>query len=170
MNVSLIAALTTDGFIGRSDDDRSFDWTSEADKRFYVSKIKEADVIVMGMKSFKTFKKHPRGSRWELYTRSPQKFVNQKPDIIQATATDESPVELIARLEKEGLKNVVIAGGASIYTMFMQARLVNKLYLTVEPVLFGSGVRLFSNTLESKMKLEEVKKLSDETVLLEYSL
>ena len=168
MNCFLIVALTADGFIGRKSDDRSFNWTSKEDKVFYVDLIKSADVIVMGSKTFQTFKKHPKGSRWEVYTRSPQKFVNEKPKIIQASGTNEKPKELINRLEKEGVNNVVIAGGSSIYTMFMQAGVVDKLYLTVEPVLFGDGVKLFNESLDINLKLESVKQLSSQTLLLEY--
>ena len=168
MNCFLIAALTADGFIGRNTDDRSFNWTSEEDKSFYVDLIKSADVIVMGSKTFQTFRKHPKGSRWEVYTRSPQKFVNKKPDIIQASGTNEKPKELIDRLEKEGVNTVVIAGGSSIYTMFMRAGVVDKLYLTVEPILFGDGVKLFNESLDINLKLESVKQLSSQTLLLEY--
>ena len=170
MHCFLIAAFTADGFIARDIDDRSFDWTSEEDKKFYVEKIKSADVIVMGSKTFQTFRKHPRDSRWEIYTRSPQEFVNHKPDIIRASGTDENPQELLDRLEKEGARNVVIAGGSSIYTMFMQAGVVDKLYLTVEPILFGDGVRLVNQDLDVKLKLESTKQLSKQTILLEYSV
>ncbi len=122
----------------------------------------------MGSKTFQTFRKHPKGSRWEVYTRSPQKFVNKKPDIIQASGTNEKPKELIDRLEKEGVNTVVIAGGSSIYTMFMRAGVVDKLYLTVEPVLFGDGVKLFNESLDINLKLKSVKQLSSQTLLLEY--
>ena len=170
MNCFLIAALTADGFIGRNTGDRSFNWTSEEDKASYVDLIKSADVIVMGSKTFQTFRKHPKGSRWEVYTRSPQKFVNEKPEIIQASGTNEKPKELIDRLEKEGVNTVVIAGGSSIYTMFMRAGVVDKLYLTVEPVLFGDGVKLFNESLDINLKLKSVKQLSSQTLLLEYQV
>ena len=50
----------------------------------------------------------------------------------------------------------------------MQAGVVDKLYLTVEPVLFGEGIKLFNQSLDIKLKLESVKKLSPQTLLLEY--
>ncbi len=170
MNCFIIAALTADGFIGRTIDDRSFDWTSKEDKQFYIDKIKGADAIIMGSKTFDTFKLHPRGSRWEIYTRSPQEFINHKPDIIQASGTDEKPQELIKRLEKEGVESIAIAGGASIYTMFMKAGVVDRLYLTVESVLFGDGVKLFNQSFEKKLNLVKTQNLSPKTLLLEYSV
>jgi dihydrofolate reductase len=170
MHVFLIAAVTVDGHIGRSADDRSFDWTSPEDKQFYVEKIKQADVIVMGMRSFETFTRYPKNSRWMLYSREPNTFANPKPETIRAEATDEDPTELLKRLESEGVKTVAICGGASIYTLFMQAGLVNTLYLTVEPVIFGQGVKLFSGNVQAQLQLREIKKLSEETIVLDYQV
>jgi len=124
----------------------------------------------MGSKTFETFRKHPRDSRWEIYTRSPQEFVNHKPDIIQACGTDEKPKELIERLEKEGVQSIAVCGGASIYTMFMKAGVVDRLYLTVESVLFGDGVKLFNQSFDKKLSLVKTQNLSPQTLLLEYSV
>lgn len=168
MNCFLIAAMTADGFIGRQKDDNSFTWTSAVDKKFYVEKIKTADAIVMGSRTFDSFDKYPPSSRWIIYTNQPAKFTNPKPELIEAEATDESPKELLARLEKEGLKNIAICGGSSIYTLFMEAEVVQTLYLTVEPVLFGQGVRLFKNKIEQKLELVKSKALSAQTLLLTY--
>lgn len=168
MNCFLIAAMTADGFIGRQKDDRSFTWTSAADKKFYIEKIKTAGAIVMGSRTFNNFDKYPPDSRWIIYTHQPEEFINPKPEVIEAEATNEPPKKLLARLEKEGLKNIAICGGSSIYTLFMQAGVVHTLYLTMEPVLFGQGVRLFKNKIEQDLTLVESKPLSVQTLLLTY--
>lgn len=170
MNCFLLAAVTADGFIGRHADDRSFDWTSAADKQFYVSQIKTADAIVMGRRSFETFTRYPKDSRWILYTRQTEEFVNPKPDVIMAETTQESPAELLQRLEQEGVESVAICGGASIYTMFIKAKVVNKVFLTVEPIFFGQGIKLFSQEAETNLTLLNTKQLSEQTILLEYQV
>lgn len=171
MEVFLIAAQTIDGFIARHANDRSFDWTSPEDKQFYVSKIKEADAIVIGRTSFATFSRYPKNSRWIVYTSRPEEFVNPKPEVIKAEGTNEDPVALIERLKHEGCQKVAITGGASIYSMFMKAGLITKLYITVEPVLFGEGVKLLSEpiaTATDQLELQACHRLSDHTVVLEY--
>ena len=52
MEVFIIAAITADGFIARSENDRSFDWTSPEDKQFYLRQIKRADAIIMGSPTY----------------------------------------------------------------------------------------------------------------------
>jgi len=171
MQVFLIAAQTIDGFIGRAKNDRSFDWTSPEDKQFYVSKIKEADVIVMGRRTFESVQKFPRDSRWLIYTSNPSEFKNPKPEVIKAEGTNEDPNKLIDRLKKEGCQKIAICGGSSIYTIFIKAGLIDRLYLTIEPVVFGQGVSLFNDQLaDNKLKLVEVERLSDQTVMMEYEL
>lgn len=170
MQTTLIAAITADGFIGQTKTSSSFDWTSAEDKQLYVSQLKAADAIVMGRTTFNTFSRHPKNSSWYIYTSKPAEFVNLKPEVIHAEGTNESPVDLINRLRQAGKQNVLIAGGSSIYQQFMAAGVVTRVLLTIEPVLFGSGVRLFDQAFESmkKMKLQKVEKLSEETILLEY--
>ena len=84
--------------------------------------------------------------------------------------TQENPKDLLARLEQKGYKQAAICGGATIYTMFMEAGVVNKLYLTVEPMLFGKGIKLFDKAAERRLELVQVKNLNRYTLLLEYNL
>ena len=62
----------------------------------------------------------------------------------------------------------MLGGGASVYTQFMQAGLVDELFLTVEPIVFGSGIKLFSETVLAKMQLLEVFDLSAQTKVFHY--
>jgi dihydrofolate reductase len=170
MHVFILAAMTVDGFIGRNASDRSFDWTSEEDKRFYVDSIKRAKAVVMGLRTFRTFTRHPRGMKYVLYSTTPEEFTNPKPDVIQAVATKEAPEKVITDLAQEGYSEVAICGGAAIYSMFLKAGLVDTLYLTVEPVVFGSGVKLFSDDVVAKLDLQKTTHLNDQTLLLEYKV
>jgi dihydrofolate reductase len=163
MNVFIIAAISADGLIAKDSDEKSTAWTSKADKKFFSERTKKAGVVVMGRKTFDTIGK-PLSERLNIvYSRQP----SQPSQSLRFT--NKSPVGLIKELEKEGYEEVAICGGASIYTMFMKAGIVNKIYLTVESVMFGMGVRLFNQEIKAKLKLERVKKLSTKTVLLEYS-
>lgn len=170
MKIILLAAMTVDGYIAKHIEHRSFDWTSIEDKQFYVSKIKESKAVVMGSNSFKTFTKYPKGLHFVVYTSKPEALQNPKPEVITFEATKEDPRALVARLEAQGFTQLAVTGGASIYTMFMEAGLIDTLFLTVEPVLFGEGVKLFSKTIETKLKLEEIHHLTDQTKVLEYTV
>ena len=164
MKVSLIAALTADGLIGRTADHLA-DWTGPEDKKLFVRVTKEAGAMVFGSKTFATFGRALPGRRNIVLTSKPK----------QITATDvettaETPQALVQRLAKEGVNGLAVCGGASIYTQFMQARVVDEIYLTISPVLFGTGVPLFTADLDVRLSLLEAKNLNAHTILLHYAV
>lgn len=173
MEVFLIAAATLDGYIGREANDRSFDWTSPEDKQVYIQKTKSAMHLVMGSTTLQSVRRFPPGTQCYVYTRSPESFaVASKPVGATYHPTAESPQELVARLAKQGVEQLAICGGASIYHQFMAAGVVTKIYLTIEPILFGTGIKLFGDIpRECKLQLEKSTVLNQQgTVLLEYTV
>jgi dihydrofolate reductase len=89
------------------------------------------------------------------------------PDI---ETTQEAPSRLLKRLEQEGATAVAICGGASVYDQFLRAGVVDELYLTYVPQLFGSGLSLCVEPLDSKLQLLDTTPLSDGSVLCHYQV
>jgi len=175
MEVTLIAAQTIDGYIARTELDRSFDWTSPEDKAFYISKLKESDAVIMGSKTFGTFTRYPKGKHFVILTRKPAEFVNPSPEVITVDATDAKPQQVLAQLQNEGYQHVLVAGGSSVYRQYLAAGVVDRLFLTVEPVIFGAGVKLCDEALNAggadgmvHLDLQKVHQLSSQTIVLEY--
>lgn len=166
MNCFLIAALTIDGFIARHPGHISTSWTSADDKKWFGQRTKQAGVVIMGAKTFATIGRALPGRLTVVYTRQAQ--TSSDPNV---RFTNLSPAELLQQLEDENYSEVAICGGSSIYSMFMKLGLITKLYLTIEPVVFGAGVHLFSQDLEKvKLQLVQSSQLSDQTLLLEYDV
>lgn len=165
MHVFLIAALTADGYIARDASQISTKWTSKADAQFFTERTKQARVCVMGSTTFDTINRPLPGRTTIVMTRNAAKY-QQWGD--QVRPFNLTPQQLLQQLEADGYSEVAICGGTSVYTQFMQAGLVKRLYLTVEPVVFGTGLRLFNDTLNAELKLEKTHQLSDQTIVQEY--
>lgn len=165
MKIFLIAALTADGLIAKHASHPA-NWTSKEDKAFFRKKSKKGGVVVMGSRTYKTIGRPLPGRLNIIYTKSPK----AKTDKNLLRFTKLPPKTLIKNLKKQGYKNIAICGGTSIYTMFLKSGLVNKLYLTIEPILFGKGVTLFNQSVEKKLKLVKIHKLSKQSVVLEYDI
>lgn len=167
MKVFIIAAQSADGFIGLDTNHRSLDWRSKADAKFFIERTKEAGVIVMGSATYNTFKirRNPPGRRLIVMSSHPESIEGEGVEV-----TSESPVELLERLEREGAHEVAISGGATIYKLFLDNNLVDELYLTIEPVLFGTGIPLFKGEVRARLSLIENRNLSEDTILLHYKL
>lgn len=160
MKVFLIAAVTADGFIARNSG-HATNWTSKEDKQFFIEKTREAGVVVLGLNTYKTIGR-PLPDRLNIVYSKTEK------DLPGVEITEDEPIKLIQNLAKRGYKQVAITGGAQIYTMFMEANLVDTVYLTVEPILFGLGMGLFTKKLDRKLQLKSTKMLNEHTILSEY--
>lgn len=162
MKVYIIAAISTDGFIAKSKD-QVINWTSKEDKKFFKDMTMKSGVVIFGGNTFRTFKSTLPGRRHIIYT----KGNIENPEV---ETTGENPEKLIERLRNEGYKEVAVCGGSSIYSMFLRAGVITDIYLTIEPLIFGEGVKLFDSKSEGRLKLNSVKKLNDNTVLMHYKV
>lgn len=176
MQVFLIAAMTADGFIAKDTEEASTKWTSKEDAVWFNKCTKAAGVVVLGRKTYETIpeKFRPLPERINLVLSSKGKSSLQKNDLQtnKAVELNMSPKELVATLKSFDVDELAVCGGSSIYTQFLASGLVDRLFLTVEPILFGEGITLFSESFGQgkKLELQEVHKLSQKTVVLEYEL
>lgn len=167
MHCFIIAALSIDGFLAENDTQTSTVWTSKEDNQFFRQRTKDAGAIVMGRKTYDTIGR-PLPNRLNIVYSS-QTPTGQLPENLRYT--QQSPRELLAQLEQEGVPELAVCGGSSIYTQFLKAGVVETLYLTIEPILFGQGVKLFNESLGGmRVGLKKVEHLSEQTLLLEYSV
>ena len=164
MNVFIIAALSADGFIARNTTELA-DWTSNEDKKLFVRLTKAAGIMIMGATTFHTIGRALPDRHTIVYTKHPESIT-----ISEVETTSEDPRILIERLAAQGAKAVAICGGSSIYSLFMESGLVDELYLTIEPTLFGSGIPLFTSPLTSNLRLLSSENLSENVLLLHYAV
>lgn len=167
MKVVLAVALSADGYVSPSSDIRSYEWTSKEDRRHFVQLSKQMQVIIMGAKTFQTFKikRAPPGRRLIVYTHDPGTIAGEN---IQTTAMP--PQDLVQQLAAEGIETVILYGGMTIYSMFLAAGVVDEVYLTIEPILFGAGVPFLQTPLGIRMQLLEQSNLNANTILLHYAI
>lgn len=164
MKTFIVAAVTADGFIGKTAGHLA-DWTSPEDKRLFVRLTKRAGVMVMGARTFATIGRALPGRRTIVYTHHPERITAEG---VETTA--EPPAELVKRLKAEGAQGLAICGGAGIYTQFLQAEAVDELHLTIEPILFGEGIKLIDEPAQTTMSLIHFEPLNQHTIYLHYVL
>lgn len=162
IKVFLIAAQTADGFIAKDNHHSPFLWTSKEDKVHFVEQTRRAGVVVMGSTTFKTL---PRPMKERLNI-----VYSRKENFEGAETTQDEPVDLVQKLEDRGFTEVAICGGSAIYTMFLKAGIVDTIYLTIEPVIFGSGMNLLTEDLNVQLSLVKSHTTESGTVFLEYKV
>lgn len=167
VKVLIIAAVSADGLMGAHDGQSSMDWRSPEDGKSFGLLTREAGVMVMGSATYKTFrvKRAPPGRRLIVYTHDPASITGENVE-----TTSEDPKTLVTRLAAEGYSALAVCGGAAIHSLFFDAGLVDELYLTVEPVIFGQGIPFARQPSNVRLRLLDATSLNTNTLLLHYAV
>jgi dihydrofolate reductase len=103
-------------------------------------------------------------------TRTPSKY---KKDFIDGSLefSSETPTNLAARLSKK-YKRMLLVGGATTSARFLKEELIDEIYLTIEPKVFGTGIPLFAEgSFEADFRLLSIERLNKKgTILLKYKV
>ncbi len=166
IKVTAIAAISLDGKIAL-DANHPSDWTSKEDKQFLRSKLAEQSLIVIGNNTYKASQGPLSSRNCLVFSRSVEG--TKKVSDLLTYCNPQSPDELKTLLEKYA--QVFVLGGAQVYSYFLDHGLLTDLYLTVEPIVFGTGLSLFGDekNLNAKLSLESSHELNKQgTLLLHY--
>lgn len=166
MRCIAIAAVTIDGKIAL-DAGHFSDWTSPEDKDFLHKMLDESDVVVVGNNTYKTAT-GPLSKRNCIVFTTSVRTSEHKGDLL--TYCNPASSDCIPLMNK--YQTVAVLGGTQTYTWFLDNDLLDELYLTIEPVVFGRGLNLFESTKDvlAKYHLESTKKLNEKgTLLLHYA-
>ncbi len=160
---TLIAAVTLDGKIAKNSSHFT-DWTSKEDKKFMQKELNKSDVIIVGNNTFQTAKK-PLSKRncIVLNHKIKEKKENQTKNLI---FINPEKTEIKKIITKNNYKKICILGGMQTYSFFLRKNLIDEMFITIEPLIFGKGLSLFDYQKEKKFKLISMKKLNKKGSLL----
>lgn len=148
--VILYIATTIDGFIAHTDGD--VDWLSEYPitpnyNYGYDDFIKSIDTVILGGKSYRDILtmdiEYPyRSKETYVISRNPSASVDHIHFI------SENILENILELKKKKGNNIWLVGGGEIISLFLKAKLIDRMILTITPVILGAGIPLFPQLLD----------------------
>lgn len=173
MEIIGIAAMSVDGFITKHEEE-GVAFTSTADKQFLREVLQEFDSCIFGSKTFLASKRGILRNLTQerlriVMTRSPEKYsAYHHPDMLEFT--NDSAEDIVADLQKRGKERCAVLGGSEIYTLFFTNHLLDELWVTIEPKLFGVGKKLVIESMDIPLTLKEMLKLSEDTILLKYTV
>lgn len=170
MRIILVVVTSIDGKTTKWSLPDIHDLSSEEDQKYFFSTLAKNNLVIMGRRTFEVAKpdiyKNPKKLR-VVITKSPNRYKNIKDRL---EFTNDSPKKIISDLEKRGFKQAMLVGGSEINTLFFKDKLVDEVWITIEPKIFGSGNGLTADqNLDVKLKLKSSKKLNKNgTLLLKY--
>ena len=171
--IILVAATSLNGKITHGQQGDSFLWTSAGDQKYFSKLIKSSDLVIMGRQTYLVNRSKFDLTRPPLrliVTHHPQDFSKFSiPNHLEFTSL--SPHQIIDQYSPKH-KQILIVGGAQINSLFLKENLVDEIFLTIEPLLFGQGKNLLKKVLlTQKCHLFSLKKISSSgTLLLKYKI
>ena len=169
MQISIVMAQTLDGKIGRNSGHIA-NWTSTEDKKAFASKTKELGVSIMGSATFDTIGRALPGRLNLILTSRPQAYQDKvQPGVLEFF--QGTPEQTVTMLEQRGYQTAALGGGAKTNAAFLKAGLVDEIFLTIEPLIFGSGISIAEGIeLDLKLQLLDSTMLNDTAIQLHYKI
>lgn len=173
MDVILLAVQSVDGFITQHDIPGSR-FASAEDQAHFSRTLQSCDCSVMGRETYAVSRDFIRARLTAqrlriVLTRSPETHAaDTVPGALEFSAAN--PERVMADLRSRGMRRCAVLGGAAVNASFLRLGLVDELWLTLEPRLFGGGTPLLRETADVRLKLQSCEPLSADTLLLKYAV
>ncbi len=158
-------ATSIDGRIARSGNSGT-DWTSAEDRKFFQNALAQMDAVIVGRNTYEVAK--TKLNRRNTFVLTSKAKLEQKGSVIFLNPAKHNLKKLLA---SKNYKRVAILGGPQVYNFCLQNKMLDELFVTIEPYVFTSGVPMFSGNKFKKYNfvLKSVKKLNNRgTILLNY--
>ena len=85
----------------------------------------------------------------------------------QIEFTNASPAELTASFKRKGHKQMLVVGGPHVATSFLKEQLIDELWLTFEPKIFGTGGNFVTDEkLDINLRLIYCEKVNEQGTLI----
>lgn len=162
-------ASTLDGFIAHADGSfDGFEWDDEVVSDFMADQ-KQFGTVVMGRKTYEVGLHAGKASPYpEMRQIVFSKSMEQSPDpAVELVRSD--PAGFVEEAKSKSDLPIWICGGSEIATQLFAARLVDKVVVKLNPVVFGSGIPLFGSIKQHiSLNLESTKSYKCGIIFITY--
>ena len=161
--------MSANGYIAKADGNS--EWTSGEDLKGFYEQSKKAGNIIMGKNTYLAALQYgyfPFPDSLNVVV-SHEQIENKWGNNV--LVINKSPKEILAMLEQKGFTMAFLAGGGQLNASFAKEGLIDEIYLDVEPLILGQGIKIFADSdFEFWLELLDFKKLNSNTIQLHYKV
>ncbi|HYD35009.1 MAG TPA: dihydrofolate reductase family protein [Vitreimonas sp.] len=140
MKIILYMATSIDGLIAT--EDSNSDWVSPSDVPIFTDKINTAGCVIMGKRTYDHYygEMFPMANVLNVVI-SQTPHTSEHENVIYLT----DYTQIKPQLSERGLQEAILIGGGVTNGLFINAGLIDEIFLSVHPLVLGKGIRLFEN-------------------------
>lgn len=142
-----------------------YDWCFTDQDYGMTEFLQRIDAILYGRKSYEMMKAAGGSGGENPFGRKENYIVSRTLKSVDAGYRLISDIEGVRQMKNAGGKDIWLFGGASLTTSFLNAKLVDELWLSVHPIILGRGKPLFSD-LPARVRLKLLESRSYDTGLV----
>ncbi len=166
MYITLLMAITINGFVAGSDDDT--EWVKDIDALYKMTAA--AGVSIMGKRTYDECVKYDafpyKGALNIVMTHDKTLLTKSSDDVI---FTDKTPAGVLRLIEQKGLDHALIIGGGHINGSFLKAGLIDEVILDIHPMIMAKGIHLFEADFPyQQLELMSVTKINNDLLQVKY--
>ena len=163
-------AITLDGFIAHTNHTvNGFVEEGEHVTDYFVSLKNDYDIVLMGRRTYEF------GFQFGVTNPYPwlrqyviSRSMAQSPDA-NVELVSQNIFEFVKELKEEEGKAIYLCGGADLAGKFLEEGLIDEIVVKLNPVVFGTGIPLFSETTkQTALELNSSKVYHNGVMLLNY--
>ena len=164
-------AVSLDGFI--ADVDGKYNWIPPEPAIDFGALFRDVDTVLLGRHSFELVLRDPAAATWPPTARVVvfSRTLRQA-DHPGVTVTADPPADVVAALRAEATGgDIWLYGGAALFGTLLAAGQVDRVEVTVIPILLGGGVPLVSpGQTRTSLALQRVEQFPSGQVSLHYAV
>ena len=167
MRTVLVFVSTLDGKVTKWSESNVSLWSSQEDQKYFKKIWNDSKLLIMGSNTFNADPIKPSSNQLlVIMTREPSKY--KKYEVIgQLEFSDKSPGQLTLHFAKKGYEQMFVVGGAHISTSFLKEQLIDELWLTIEPRIFGAGSNFaIEEKLDINLHLISCERVNEQGTLI----
>lgn len=168
VNYVAYVATSIDGRIAENSKSGA-DWTSVEDWNFFQKSLNKFDAVIAGRNTYNVAKDSLRKRNTIILTSK----VSLPKALGSVTFFNPQKFSLKKFIISKKYKNVAIVGGPKVYNFCLKNKMLDELFVTIEPYVFTTGVPMFAGDKFKKHKfiLQSVKRLNKKgAILLKYKI
>ena len=141
-------------------------WTSPEDWQFFQKSLSRFDAVVVGRNTYMAAADQLRKRNTFVLSSRPKTFTRR------GSVTFVNPANVSLAKLLQVYQTVAVLGGGTVYGFMLEHGLLNEIFITIEPLIFGRGKNMFiGNRRTAPVKLLSIKKLNRAgTLLLHYQV
>jgi dihydrofolate reductase len=162
--IILSTNISLDGYMGGPNGELDWhfqNWNDEMSK-FAFEQLKTMDTILAGRVTYESMATHFSGLTDEFsqmmnaYSKIVFSKTLEKAEWNNSKIIRENIAEEIAKLKQQPGKDMIMWGGVSIVTTFMELNLIDEYRIFIAPIVLGSGIN-FGKDLKNRLNLKLLK-------------